>query len=62
MHKNFEHAGDVPQNAADQLRDKAEQCRRLAKGVADRQTALGLNALADEYEREAGRSAAPKST
>ena len=54
MHRKFEEAeGDLPRCEADGLRDKAAQCRRLAIGIADYQTANALKALADEYERDA---------
>ncbi|MBX3564798.1 MAG: hypothetical protein KF730_09505 [Sphingomonas sp.] len=59
MHKNFEEAeGGLPLDEAEKLRVKAAQCRRLAVGIADYQTANALKALADEYERDAGATTA----
>ncbi len=40
---------------AEDLRDQALRCRRLAAGTTDRQTIEALRAMADEYEGEAAR-------
>ena len=58
MHNNYEEADrEGPGDEAGRLRNKAAECRRLAVGIADRQTAAALKALADEYERDAGHRA-----
>jgi hypothetical protein len=54
---SHETTGEAPSGAVNALRDKAAQCRRLACSIADRQTVEALNALAEEYERDASRSA-----
>jgi hypothetical protein len=54
MHKNFDEAeSELSHDQAERLRAKAAQCRRLAIGIADHQTANALKALADEYDRDA---------
>ncbi|MES2989000.1 MAG: hypothetical protein V4808_13940 [Pseudomonadota bacterium] len=59
MHKISDEAeSGLSRCEADKLRDKAAQCRRLAIGIADYQTSNALKALADEYDRDANRSAA----
>ena len=40
---------------AEDLRDQALRCRRLATSIADSQTVEALGAMADEYESEADR-------
>jgi hypothetical protein len=41
-----------------QLRDQAERCRRLARGIDDTFAAQRLTALANEYAAEADKQAA----
>jgi len=61
MHKVFDEAESLPQGEAENLQRKAAQCRRLAIGIADRQTCEALATLAEEYEREAALRGAPRS-
>ena len=44
-----------PEAAADELRQQAARCRRLAGTVGDRRTIEALTAMASEYDEEAGR-------
>jgi hypothetical protein len=47
----------IPTTIAE-LRDKAERCRRLARGVSDTVATQRLSELADEYTAEADKQAA----
>jgi PAS domain S-box-containing protein len=44
---------------AEELRSQAARCRRLASSALDRRTLDALDAMASEYEEEAGRLALP---
>ncbi|RYG88037.1 MAG: hypothetical protein EON59_05635 [Alphaproteobacteria bacterium] len=49
-----EYSGRSRSSVAQSLRDKASECRQVARTIADRETAQALLSLAEEYERDAG--------